>query len=116
MLSEGFLIDPPESLPLLLHGLLWVFTNIYETQGGSFLTLLNFLGIIPLFDSLKRYLKDQWFRLWCQTRISISSRTKGSSVDHSLAMYFLVSSAPTVSFSTSSKQKNYQGTNLGNQF
>ena len=64
MISEGFLIDPLECLPLVLHGLLWDFPNIQATQVGSFLILLIFLGIIPLLDILMRDLKDQWFSLW----------------------------------------------------
>ena len=59
LVSEGLLIDPPECLNLVLHGLLWEVTNKQGTQGGSFLILLIFFGIIPLLDSLVRYLKDQ---------------------------------------------------------
>ena len=54
------------------------------------------LDIIPLLDSLLRYLKEQWSSLWCQTRSSISSCPKRSSVEHSLAISSLVSLAPTV--------------------
>ena len=56
---EGFLIDPPEFLPLVLNGLLWDPPNSQATHGGSFLTLLSFLGIIPLLDNLRRDLKEQ---------------------------------------------------------
>ena len=55
MVSEGFLIDPPENFPLVLHGLLWEFPNKKMTQGGI---LLSLLGIIPLLGSLRRDLKD----------------------------------------------------------
>ena len=103
LVSEGFLIDPPEHLPLVLNGLLWEFPNKHATQGGSFLIFLSFLGIIPLLDSLRRDLKDKWFRLWCQTRTSLLSRHKRSSVDHRLSTSSLVSSDPTASLSTSSK-------------
>ena len=65
--------------------------------------MLSFLVIIPLLDSLRRYFKDRWFSLWCQTSRSPSSHPKMSSVDHSLAIFSLVISDPTTSFSTSSK-------------
>ena len=65
LVSEGFLIDPLEHLPLVLHGLLWYFPNMQATQGGSFLILMSFLGIIPLLDSLRRDFKEQRFSLWC---------------------------------------------------
>ena len=48
LVSEVFLMDPPERLPLVFHGLLWDFPNIQTTQGGKFFTLLSFLGIISL--------------------------------------------------------------------
>ena len=103
MISNDFLINPPERLPLVLHGLLLGFPNIQATQEGSFLNFLSFLGIILLLDIMIRDLKEQRFSLWCQTRIALSSCPKSSSVDHRLAMSFLVSSAPTAYFSTSSK-------------
>ena len=59
LVAEGFLIDPPECFPLFLHGLLWEFPNMQATQGDIFLTLLIFLGIISLLDSLRRDLKNQ---------------------------------------------------------
>ena len=65
--------------------------------------LLSFLGIIILLDNIRRDLKVQWFRLWSQTRISLSSRPKRSLVDHSLDMFFLVSLDSTTSFYKSSK-------------
>ena len=43
-------MDPPERLNLVLHGLLQDLPNIQATQGGSFLTLLRLLGVIPLWD------------------------------------------------------------------
>ena len=103
MVYEGFLIETLECLPLVLRGLLWDFPNKQVTKEGSFLILLSFLGITPLLDSLSRDLKEQWFILWCQTRISLSSRPKRSSVDHSLAMSSLVSSDPIAILSTSFK-------------
>ena len=47
LVSEGFLIEPLECLPLVLHELLWDFKNIQDKQGGIFLILLRFLGITP---------------------------------------------------------------------
>ena len=35
LVSEGFLIGPPECLPLSLHGLLWESPNRQGTQGGG---------------------------------------------------------------------------------
>ena len=98
LLSEEFLIDPLESLPLVLYGLLWDFPNIQATQGRSFMILMSFLDIIPLSYSLMRDLKEQWFSLWCQSRISLSSRPRRSSVDHSLSMSPLVISAHILYF------------------
>ena len=69
LVSKGLLIDLPERLPLVLHGLLWDFTKKKVTQGGSFLIFMIFLGINPLLDIMRRNLKEQWFILWCQTRI-----------------------------------------------
>ena len=63
LVYEGFLIEPPECLPLVIHGIMWDFPNIQATQVGSFLILLIFLGIIPLLDILMRYLKEQWFSM-----------------------------------------------------
>ena len=100
LVSEGFLIYPTNSLFFPLYILLWEFPSNQATQGGISLILPRFLCIIILLYSLMRYLKDQWFSLWCQTRISLSSRTKSSSVEHSLDMSSLVISAPTVYFYT----------------
>ena len=71
--------------------------------GVGGLTLLIFLAIIPLLDVLRRDLKEQWFSMWFQTRSSLLSRPKSSSVDHSLVMSSLLRLYPNVSFSTSSK-------------
>ena len=63
-------------------------------------------GYFSDISDLPRYytgLKEQWFNLWCQTRISLSPRPKRSLVDHSLAMYSLIISAPTAYLSTFSK-------------
>ena len=95
-------MNPPERLPLVLHGLLWEFPNRKATQGGSFITLLILLCIIPLLYNLRRDLKDQWFVLWCQTRISLLSHPKSSSIDHGLAMSSFVISDPTTSLSNPS--------------
>ena len=103
LVSEGFLIEPPENLPLVFHGILWGFPSRQGTQGGSFLILPRLMVIIHLLDSLRRHFKVQWFSLWCQTRSSLSSRPKSYLVDHSLNMSSLVSSYPTKSLSTSSK-------------
>ena len=35
LVSKGFLVDPPERLPLVFHGLLWEFSNRQATQGGG---------------------------------------------------------------------------------
>ena len=40
LVSEGFLIDPPECLLLILHGILWDFPNMQGTQVEIFLILL----------------------------------------------------------------------------
>ena len=71
LVSEGFLIDTLECLPLVLHGLLWYFPNNQATKGGGVMILLIFLGIITLLDSTTMDLKEQWFILWCQTRSSL---------------------------------------------
>ena len=63
LVSEGFLIGPPECLPLSLHGLLWELPNRQGTQGGG-LTLLILLVINPIWDILKRGLKEKCFSLW----------------------------------------------------
>ena len=102
LVSEGLLVDPPESFPFLLHGLLWHFPNKQATQGRGFLISMRFLGIAPLLDSLRRYLKEQWFSLWFQTRRSLSSRPKGSLVSHVLTMSSLVRLSPTTYLPTSS--------------
>ena len=103
LVSEGFLIYPTEIFTLVLHVLLQELPNSQATQGGSFLICLSFLGIIPLLDNLRRNLKEQCFILWCQTMSYLSSCTKMSLVDHILATYSFVRSAPTIYFSTSSK-------------
>ena len=71
LVSEGFLIDSPGCLSLVIHGLLWDFQNRQATQGGGVLIFLRFLGIIPLLDNLRRYLKEKLFSMWCQTRSSL---------------------------------------------
>ena len=63
LVSGGLLIDPLECLPLVLHGLLWDFKNMQVSQGGSFMILLSFLGIIHLLDILRKNFKEQWFSL-----------------------------------------------------
>ena len=103
IVSEGFLIVQPEIFPLVLHGLLWYFPDIQAKHGGGFMTLLIFLDITPLLDNLRRYLNYQWFNLWCQTRSSLYYRPKMSSVNHSLAISSLISSATNISLYTSSK-------------
>ena len=65
--------------------------------------LLRFLDIKSLSDIPKRDFKEQWFRLWCQTRISLSLRPQSYSVYHSLDMSSLMSSAPITYLSASSK-------------
>ena len=92
-----------ECLPLVLNGLLWYFQNMQVTQGGRFLIILRFMGIILLLDSLMSYLKEQWFRMWCQTRISLPSLPIRSLVEHSLDMSVPVRSYHIASFSASSK-------------
>ena len=86
LVPDGFLIDPSEFFPLLLHSLLWDFANKQATLWGGVLIFLIFLGIIPLLDSLIRALKDQCFRLRCQTRRYLSSRPQRSLVEQILAM------------------------------
>ena len=54
LVSEVFLMDPPERLPLVFHGLLWDFPNREATHRGNFLTSLIFLGIIPFLEILRR--------------------------------------------------------------
>ena len=103
LVSEGFPIDSPENFTLVLHVLLWYFSNIQAKKGESFLIFLIFLGIIPILDITRRDLKEQWLNLWCQTRISLSPYTKMTSDDQILAISSLMSSAPTASLSTSSK-------------
>ena len=64
LVSKFFLINKPEYFYLVFHGLFWGFQNIHAKKEGGFLTLLRFLGITPLKDSLRRYLKNQFFILW----------------------------------------------------
>ena len=101
LVSEGFLIDTLECLPLVFYGLLWNFPNMKETQGGIFFISLRLLGIIFLLDSPRRDFKDKWFSLWCQNRSPLLSYTRSPSVDHSLSMYYLLRSTPIAYFSTS---------------
>ena len=101
LVSKVFLVDPIECFPLALHGLLWDFPNIKGKQGVSFLILMRLIGIIPLLDSLMMYFKEQWFSLWCQTMIYLSSRPRSYLVGHSLTMSSLVSSSPISYLSTS---------------
>ena len=100
LVSKGFLVDPPDRLPLVFHGLLWDFPNSQATQGGFFLSFLRFLDISPLLDNMSRYLKVQWFSLWFRTRNPLSSQPKRSLVDQILAVHFRVRSSPTTSFSS----------------
>ena len=51
LVSKGFLMDPPDHLPLVIHGLLWELSNRQAKQGGIFLTLLSLLGIRPLLET-----------------------------------------------------------------
>ena len=62
--------------------------------------LMIFLGIIILLNNLRSDLKQQWFRLWCQTRSSLSSHPKRYSVEHILDRYSLLRQAPTILLST----------------
>ena len=103
LVLEGFLMDTPERSNLVLHGLLWAFTNRQATWGRYFFTLLRLLVIITLLEFLRRVFYDQWFSLWCQNRISLSSFTRRSSVEHSWAMYPLAILAHITSFYTSSR-------------
>ena len=59
LVSKGFLMDPPESFPLGLHGLVWDFLNMQAAKEGIFLTFLRCLGVIPLLDNIRRNFKDQ---------------------------------------------------------
>ena len=34
LVYEGFLIEPPECLPLVIHGIMWDFPNIQATKEG----------------------------------------------------------------------------------
>ena len=49
LVSKVFLIEPPYRLPLVLHGLLWYFTNKQATQGGSFSDLAELPGYYSSF-------------------------------------------------------------------
>ena len=53
LVSEEFLIDPPKFLPLVLHDLLWDFPNSQATKEGSFLKIMNLLGVITLLGNLR---------------------------------------------------------------
>ena len=50
--SEVLLIHPNLFFPLLLHDFLWDLPNIQANQGSLFLTLLIFLVVMPLLDSI----------------------------------------------------------------
>ena len=63
LVLEGLLMDLTERLPLVLHGLLWDFTNSQATQGDNVFTLLRILVIIPILESLRRDLNYRWFIL-----------------------------------------------------
>ena len=82
-----------------------VLTKYAGSTGGAVgvLTLLFFLGIIPILDKLRRDLKEQWFSMWSQTSIFLLSHTKRSSVDHILSISSLLVWDPITSFSASSK-------------
>ena len=103
LVSEGFLNDSPERFPLVMHGLSCDLPNRQEHKGGEGggLTVLSFLGIIPLLDILSRDLKEKWFSLCLKTRIYLSYLPKRSLVDHSLAMYYPISLDNTSYLSTS---------------
>ena len=103
LVSKLFLIDPLECLPLVLHVFLWVFPNIQATQGGSFMIILIFLGIITLLNSLMRDLKEQNFILLWQTKIPLLYLPRSSSVVYILNMSFLVRPSPITYLSTSSR-------------
>ena len=103
LVSEVFLIDMIECLPLFFHGLLWGFPNIWVTQEGSFMILLRFFVNTPLLDIPMGDLKNQWFILWLQTRSYLLSCPGSSLVDHSLAMSSLVSFSPITYSSTYSR-------------
>ena len=78
-------------------------TCMKHKWGGGVLILLRLMGVTTLLDSLRRYLNGKWFILWCQTRISLLSCPKSSSVDHGFSMSSLVISSSTKNISTSSK-------------
>ena len=68
LVSKGFLIDPPDCLPWYYMASCGTFQKkTGDTRGVGYLILLNLPGIIYLLDILMRYLKDQWFGMWCQT-------------------------------------------------
>ena len=77
LVSEVFLIYPPECLTLVLHGILWDFTNKKATQGGTFMILLIFLDIITLFYILMMNFKGAMVQpVVPNQEISLSYRTK----------------------------------------
>ena len=51
LVSKGFLIDPPEFLTLVLHVLLWEFTNSQDTKWGDFSDLSGPPGYYYCFGS-----------------------------------------------------------------
>ena len=75
-------------------------SQIDRLHRGGGLNFLGFLSITPLFDNMRRELKLQWFGLWFQTKISITSCTNRSLVDHILSMSSIVISDPITSLST----------------
>ena len=83
LVSEDFPMDSPKRFPLVLHGFLWGFPNREATQGGNFFTLLIFLGIIRLLESL-RFLK---------IRIDLSYGAKPRAPSHIVQEYFLFTTA-----------------------
>ena len=63
LVLEGFLTDPTKRMPLVIHGILWGFTNSQATQGDNVFTLLRILVIIPILESLRKDLNYRWFIL-----------------------------------------------------
>ena len=76
------------------------FPNRKSMQGESFLKFLRFLGIITLLDNMRRYLKVQWFSLWCKTKIPLFPWSTRSLLYQSLDMLSLVKYDPTTSLNT----------------